>query len=585
MIKINADILSAIPLKAKHFEAFAALLDELIQARLLCGFHDIQDNIWQLPLDALTQGSPKPKVNGKQVRLVNLIQEKFPLFTVVAKGNNFNGLITKVSLDPSRIQVWDNRTGTLLFGDRDMTTLASQARFYTASEVFELAYPELAKTLAGFGFSDLKTELPLLLTSYAPEHQECAQILRSMTYEVPARDGPALITGIDFAEINTNSLEAYLDWKENRARIHPGQEERHDRCVNEAKLVLKIAQATGGYLPQQKMPSEHGRIYYRGTSSQSVPRDVREAMFGGMWEYDLYAATFVWRFGYCARIRAELDPAFDPVHTQLFLMHRDTVFEEVQRAVWPDVAVEEFYTGLIKRAFAAVGFGARTHLGQAYYDKGTVKTNAIADIIKDRAARKRFLEHEFVQGFINEQKQFAEYILRLEAAALKEPTEQGLFCKNVRDSKSSMFSYLFQHFEKSLIDVVQEMITQHSPYNTVIARVHDAIVLEHRLGAETLQEINAALQTELGNEHWLLKGKQYKEYHKLVDAQEIDAHKALIAEQEREVQGYGNRYAVEFKRRELTDDEYERARRAQFIQDVGVDNYAVFEEEEALIVK
>ena len=582
MIKINADILSAIPLKAKHFEAFAALLDELIQARLLCGFQKIQANKWQLPVDILAQKGPMPKIDGKRVRLVNLIAEKYPLFIVNEQGNNFSGKVSTVKLNPKRIQVWDNRTGTLLFGDKDMNTLASQAKFYSPSEVFELSYPELAKTLAGFGFSNLKTELPLLLTSYAPEHQECAQILRDLSYEVPEGTETAVVQGIDFAEINVNSLEAYLDWKENRARVYPGQEERHDRCVDEAKLVLKIAQATGGYLPQQKKPSEHGRIYYRGTSSQSVTKDVREAMFGGRWEYDLYAATFVWRFGYLQRIREQLDPGFNPVHTKLFLTSRQVVFEEVQKAVWPGVAQEPFYTGLIKRAFAAVGFGARTHLGQTYLVNGSLKFNSIAEIIKNKDARKRFLEHEFVQGFIQEQKQFSEYILRLEADALKEPTERGLFCKNVRDSKASMFSYLFQHFEKALIDAVQEMIQQHSPYNTVIARVHDAIVLEHRLGAETLQEINAALQTELGNEFWQLKGHQYNEYHKLVSNDEINAHKALIAQQEREVKGYGNRYADNLKRRELTDDEYERARRAQFIQDIGIENYTAFEEEYAL---
>ena len=68
----------------------------------------------------------------------------------------------------------------------------------------------------------------------------------------------------------------------------------------------------------------------------------------------------------------------------------------------------------------------------------------------------------------------------------------------------------------------------------VLARVHDAIFVNNRLG-ESKHEIEHLLQSNTENKYWHLTMKELETYERpyCLDKAEIDAHRQRIAEEER----------------------------------------------------
>jgi len=59
----------------------------------------------------------------------------------------------------------------------------------------------------------------------------------------------------------------------------------------QAHVILTVAKDKDGKYYQRKLPSDFGRTYYSGTSVQNVNKELRRAMLGNSWEYDIRSSV------------------------------------------------------------------------------------------------------------------------------------------------------------------------------------------------------------------------------------------------------------------------------------------------------
>ena len=84
----------------------------------------------------------------------------------------------------------------------------------------------------------------------------------------------------------------------------------------------------------------------------------------------------------------------------------------------------------------------------------------------------------------------------------------------------------------------------------MLARIHDAIIVKRRLGADHQLDIELAIRAQTENPHWHLQPTELEPYHRplSLDKEEIQAHKARIAAEEQAA----NRQ-IELKRRSAVE--------------------------------
>ena len=74
----------------------------------------------------------------------------------------------------------------------------------------------------------------------------------------------------------------------------------------------------------------------------------------------------------------------------------------------------------------------------------------------------------------------------------------------------------------------------------VIARIHDAIIIDTKLVLDDKIEVEEAMKAATSNEYWHLVAKELEPYERpySLDKKEIEAHKHRIAQEEQEAVGY-----------------------------------------------
>jgi hypothetical protein len=74
----------------------------------------------------------------------------------------------------------------------------------------------------------------------------------------------------------------------------------------------------------------------------------------------------------------------------------------------------------------------------------------------------------------------------------------------------------------------------------VIARIHDAIIIDKRLGVDSKYEVEEAMKAATSNDYWHLVAKELEPYERpySLDKHEIEAHRVRIAQEERGALGY-----------------------------------------------
>lgn len=353
-----------------------------------------------------------------------------------------------------------------------------------------------------------------------------------------------LLEVFDPVPVDVESLKNYIVWLNTEAKYLT--RDQKDHALRQARIVLAVSQVFNGLYFQRKKPSEFGRNYYEGVSVQNVNKELRRAMLGNCWEYDIRSSVIAWKMGFardCLTAQGSeqsVREAFPA--TTCFLEDKTDFMNTVRYFTYTPTSPildKDYQAKRLKEAFTAISFGARLTSHGWQISPGNWLNPALVEIIKNPDDRKRFLANSTVRAFIKEQNMLDDYLYGQVKIQHPELLSMSVLqTHSGRSSKAKVLAYLYQHAETAVMDVVREVA--HAKARTPIANVHDAIFFAHRLGLDLKCEIEYQMQERTGNPYWRLAPKELKRYEsRLLDVKrEEQAHRTRIAQEEAAAKGF-----------------------------------------------
>ena len=488
--KVLSALTAAFPKPAKSairaLHKYVKTLQALIFAALQRGQNNHQRlfNLYSISTHALQNSGGC--IGNQRVRMHKWLEDNgLPLVKVVTKGSNITGKVSEVKLTP--LVTVQNLLATQNLPFQNSNTAAAQVNddMQNSRLLFQQLYPEI--------------------TTQSSE----ADVLELF----------------DTVEIDQASLAHYLQWVSTKAT----RLSRHTKntYINQTTQILRIASFTGGLYLQRKKPSFFGRNYYSAISVQSFNKQLRRAMLGDCYEYDISSSATAWKMGFAREIVSlaykgqSVRQVFSA--TLLYLEDKKSCIQELLANVFSkrNKANEELQKSLLKLALNAIGFGAR--LGtQGWKDASGSWTNpALVDILMNPTERDRFVNDYFVKKFIDEQTVIDSYLydyVKINSPQLL--ANSNLQIASGRPSKSKIIAYLYQHGETQVMDVVRQSAANQG--KIPLANVHDAIFFRKRLSGQLKFDIEQAMQYQTGNPYWKLACKGIDGYKAQLPEPDID---------------------------------------------------------------
>ena len=347
----------------------------------------------------------------------------------------------------------------------------------------------------------------------------------------------------DLLPVDMESVKSYIIWLTTEATLI--SKEKKDQALRQARIILGIASVMDGYYVQRKKPSAFGRMYYEGVSVQNINKDLRSAVLGDCWEYDIRSSVVAWKMGWAksyidTRGQGEdLRRVFSA--TLGFLEEKAEFMDFVRYSTFDESSPvpKEFQPKLLKQAFTAISFGARQTTKGWQNESGGWTNPALVDIIRNSDDRDRFLADVTVQGFIEEQGKLDAHLYEMVKEQRRDLLgKHFLQTPSGRPSKSKILAYLYQHDETEMMDVVRAVAADHG--REPIANVHDAIFFKKKLSKDLRHEIELSMQEHSNNPYWRLAPKQIIRYESRYFDQQLEeaAHKLRIQQAEADAVGY-----------------------------------------------
>lgn len=287
-----------------------------------------------------------------------------------------------------------------------------------------------------------------------------------------------------------------------------------DIALHQARRIAAAAMYKNGLFFQKKKPSEFGRTYYHGLSAQNVNKKLRKAMLGNSWEYDMRSSVVSWKLGFAQSYIDTYTPASN-IQTEFPLSYQYSIdkkplIDQVKALVLIDSdKTDEAQNELIKEGMTALNFGAR--LSDVTYVNSANKTqsSAIRSIFTNQNERQRFLKCQQIVEFRTEQDKLNNFIIEKIRQSQPLLLEKEAFrTKNNRLKKNALMAYLYQHAETEVMNIVREQAKENGL--TILANIHDAIVLKEQLSAELKSQIEQAMRTVTSNNYWVLNETRYQ---------------------------------------------------------------------------
>lgn len=486
---------------------YISVVESMINAALLRGLTPEEKKLGFYSISTSDLANKGGQIGSRKIRIHKWLREhNLEIVQTVVTGSKFTGKYSQVKLS-------------------SLATLQDDIKTVSGGLVYATTDEEIDAYLSGDDFSN--TALfdylyPEFKLEWRPEKLE--QLF-------------------DWIPVDLPSVKSYVIWLENESKHITGA--KKDAALRQALTIIGIATHTNGYFVQRRKPSPFGRMYYEGTSVQNVNKELRRAMLGNCWEYDIRSSVIAWKMGfarsYLQQNGLELNLKAHFKWSLLYLEHKADFMATIRHYVFtPSSPVpKDFQPALLKQAFTAISFGAR-QAGTGWLDaSGNWNNPALVDIIKNADDRERFLKDQSVQGFIKEQNTLDDYLF----AAFKK--HHPLLCKESflhtdsgRLSKSKVMAYMYQHDETAVMNIVR--FAAQSKGRTPIANVHDAIFFKARLGVDLKDSIEWQMREQTGNPYWHLTPEQLQRYEpKSVNAaREEEEHKRRIEAEEALAKGY-----------------------------------------------
>lgn len=463
---------------AKALDKYKALLEDLLFRATLRGQTNYERllNCYSIPVSELVQKGPH--IGYDKVRLHKWLSDnQLELIETVEKGSNLTGRVSMIKL-------------TELVSIVQATTSVQQA----------IAGVNSAQHLSRVLCADTQHNSELFAELYPDYFVYLGETQRQQIF--------------DIAPVDIASLEAYIAWLHKGATmISPGRVRLY---TEQAQVILSVARHTNGWFPQRKKLSAFGRTYYSGLSVQNVNKELRRAMLGNCWEYDIRSSVVTWKMTFAQELADQLYPTKEWRKlfwaSTLYLEDRADFMRDVRREMFatPTTLSVEFQQKLIKEAVTAISFGARAKgVGWAAQDGGWTNP-ALVGIIRNGVQRAAFLNSAVIRQFIREQGMLDNFL----AAVLKTEAPMlyfgPLITRNVLPSKSRAVAYLYQHAEAQIMKTAIDVLVLHCI--KPIALIHDAFIVRHKLSASQRDEIHQALRSSTQNKFWTLKQAKLEGY-------------------------------------------------------------------------
>ena len=335
----------------------------------------------------------------------------------------------------------------------------------------------------------------------------------------------------DILDVDEKSLRNYIYWLENEAALISKVKVSH--ALQQARLILAISEFTEARFPQRKKPSEFGRMYYHGVSIQNVNRQLRSAVLGNCWEYDIRSSVVCWKMGFAENLIKTNAPT-----KQVSSVFASTLYYiQNKKQMMAVVAADVFQSGtstpkqiqeiILKQAFTAICFGARA-ISTGWKDAtGQWRNPALSEILKNQNERKIFLKHHLVKAFLSEQNLLDLFIFqRVTNINPSLLTNRALCTASGKPSRPRILAYLYQHAETDVMNIVRSTAGRFKLQP--IANVHDAIFFKKKLSENQLDTIVFEVRHQTHNQYWALAEKKIEAW--LVSDRQLKA--AIKSQQE-----------------------------------------------------
>ena len=290
---------------------------------------------------------------------------------------------------------------------------------------------------------------------------------------------------------------------------------QQENSIVQAEYVLRLAQVNNGLLHQKIDKKAFGRTYYEGVSVLSTRKELRMAFLGSSWEYDCKSCSTAWKMSFATQWHAQKKSRKQDVrHTfpamTLYLEDKEAFFDAVILEVYNSNPTPE-YKATIKEAMTALGFGAKLSTGTWRSDTGEENQSSLFEVFeKDKVVLKRFIDCYLVKKFNAEQQTLNKFIVAKFSVDKKwqaEMTAEQQRKKVKQFSAAQKIVWLYQHAETIMMDMVRAEVKKSG--NTVLANVHDAVVVHHQISAQLLAKIERKVQQRTGVDYFRLGETEY----------------------------------------------------------------------------
>ncbi len=359
-------------------------------------------------------------------------------------------------------------------------------------------------------FSIIKLS-PLVTLSFDPNRATPQQMVAMLLDDYHTLSPQAIAQEYDHLSVDLQALETYIEQLSiHRPDLSPSKRECY---LIQAVAIHKVATHFSGTYPQKKIHSFFGRTYYEGYSIQNVCKELRFAILGRGWDYDIRSCVVSWKLGFAndymdkKGLTGKISDHFPYSH--LYSVDKKPLINAVAKEVFFDdtyAPVEQ--RKLIKEAFTALNFGARLGNYQHVDEYGRYKTTALRTILHDPEELRRFNTSECVLGFKEEQDRLNQVIFNQFCDDHPQLLDAPEFrSKGGRLQRTKIMAYAFQHAETKVMNEVRRIAASHSL--TVLAHIHDGLIFQKRLSKTVKAQMEQAMRgVTRGNAYWHLAGEK-----------------------------------------------------------------------------
>jgi hypothetical protein len=473
-------------------------------------------------LAALEQAFPTPPNRAKQQldKYLHLLQRemRFSLLKrspLAHKYNAYDIPLTKlINLSPTinnkrwRVHEWLGKHGHALVQNinknannitKEIAVLKPTANLIVKNDnllkyLKTLTAPELDAYL-----TSLTQDWQDLIADYQSDYKSLSLKDRKSQYFTSPVDTPALKRYMTSMVQGATALNKY----------------QQENSIVQAEYVLRLAQVSNGLLHQKIDKKAFGRTYYEGVSVLSTRKELRMALLGSSWEYDCKSCSTAWKMSFATQWHAQKKSRKQDVrHTfpamTLYLEDKEAFFDAVILEVYNSKPAPD-YIATIKSAMTALGFGAKLSLGTWRSDTGEESQSSLLEVFdKDKVVLKRFVDCYLVKKYNAEQQTLNKFIVTKfsgDAAWQAEMRAEQQRKKVKQFSAAQKIVWLYQHAETIMMDMVRAEVKKLG--NTVLANVHDAVVVRNQIPAKLLAKIERKVQQRTGVDYFRLGETSY----------------------------------------------------------------------------